>query len=66
MQNHKKYTLEAYNYWLEKKEVKIGVTDSFRTNKHKTSMVKQKKTLKTFDGERCLSLIIIVYLGSII
>ena len=54
VQNHKKYTLEHYKYCLDNDEIKYGVNYSFRSNKHETTMVKQKKiALNTFDDKRC-------------
>ena len=54
VQDHNKYTLEDYKYCLEKNENKYGVIYSFRSNKHKITMVKHKKiALNTFDDKRC-------------
>ena len=43
MQDHIKYTLEDYKYCLENNEINYDVNYSFRSNKHETTMVKQKK-----------------------
>ena len=54
VQDHNKYTLEDYKFWLENNEIKYGVNYSFRSNKHEITMVKQKKiALNTFDDKRC-------------
>ena len=54
VQDHNKYTLEDYKYFLENNEAKYGVNYSFRSNKHEIAMVKQKKiALNTFDDKRC-------------
>ena len=53
VQDQNKYTLEDYKYWLENNENNYGVNYSFRSNRHETSMVKQKKiALITFDDKR--------------
>ena len=53
IQDHNKYTLENYEYCLEKNEIKYGVDSSFRSNEHEITLVKQKKiALNTFDDKR--------------
>ena len=43
VQDHIKYTLEDYKYFLENKEIKYGDNYSFRSTKHEVTMVKQKR-----------------------
>ena len=54
MHDHNKYTLEDYKHCLENNEIKSGVNYSFRSNKHESTLVKQKKIASnTFDDKRC-------------
>ena len=54
LQGHIKYTLEDYESFLEKGEIKYCVNYSFRSNKHEITLVKQKKiALNTFHDKRC-------------
>ena len=54
VQDHNRYTLGDYKYCLENNEIKYGVNYSFRSNKHESTLVKQKKiALDTFDDKRC-------------
>ena len=49
VQDHKKNTLEDYEYCLENNEIKYGVNFSFRSNTLEITRVKQKKiALNTF------------------
>ena len=43
VEDHSKYTPEDYKYCLENNDTKYGVNYSSRSNKHKITMVKEKK-----------------------
>ena len=53
VQDHNKYTLEDYKDCLESTEIKYGVKYSLRSDKHESTLIKQKKiALDTFDDKR--------------